>query len=106
MDTGGRYTEATNDLGLAYARAQRDLGDLPAAEAAFERALAIDPNDPETLRDLGELHLGRKRVIAAFPVVTFYATDPEAVPELRALLQDFAQTLPPGVRFTPTGRGE
>ena len=26
MDTGGRYTEATNDLGLAYARAQRDLG--------------------------------------------------------------------------------
>jgi hypothetical protein len=26
VDTGGRYTEATNDLGLAYARAQRDLG--------------------------------------------------------------------------------
>ena len=26
MDTGGRFTEATNDLGLAYSRAQRDLG--------------------------------------------------------------------------------
>jgi hypothetical protein len=26
VDTGGRYTEATNDLALAYARAHRDLG--------------------------------------------------------------------------------
>ena len=55
---------------------------------------------PRDWQVLGELHLGRKRVIAAFPVVTFYATDPDAIPELRTLLNDFAQTLPPGVRFT------
>jgi len=55
---------------------------------------------PESWTVLGELHLGRPRVIAAFPVVTFYATDKEAVPELHGLLEEFAQTLPPGVRFT------
>jgi len=54
---------------------------------------------PKDWTVIGELYLGRERVIAAFPVVTFYATDPAGEPEIRALLEDFAKTLPPGVKF-------
>ena len=55
---------------------------------------------PKDWTVIGELHLGRRRVIAAFPVVTFYATGPESVPEIRALLGEFSKTLPPGVKLT------
>ncbi|MBK1658519.1 hypothetical protein [Paracraurococcus ruber] len=56
---------------------------------------------PEGWVPLGNLWLSGPRVAPNGDNVTFYATDPAAAAELRALLGDFARTLPDGVRFTP-----
>jgi hypothetical protein len=55
---------------------------------------------PSSWRLLGTLRLGSRPVTAAGDTVTFYATDPRAVPRLTALLRDFRRSLPPRVRLT------
>jgi len=42
---------------LEQSRAQRAAGSLPAARATLERALRLDPNNPEVWIELGELEL-------------------------------------------------
>jgi Flp pilus assembly protein TadD len=42
---------------LQQSRAQRAAGSLPAARATLERALRLDPNNPEVWIELGELEL-------------------------------------------------
>jgi hypothetical protein len=48
---------------------------------------------------LARLHLSRNAVAVPAPVVVFYATQREAEPTLRARIDAFATTLPPGVRL-------
>jgi Flp pilus assembly protein TadD len=49
-------TSASTAL-LAQSRTQRAAGSLPAAKASLERALRLDPNNPEVWLELGELEL-------------------------------------------------
>jgi tetratricopeptide (TPR) repeat protein len=49
-------TAASSAL-LDQSRAQRAAGSLPAARATLERALRLDPNNPEVWIELGELEL-------------------------------------------------
>jgi Tfp pilus assembly protein PilF len=42
---------------LEQSRAQRAAGSLPAARASLERALRLDPNNPASWLELGELEL-------------------------------------------------
>ena len=49
-------TAASSAL-LEQSRAQRAAGSLPAARATLERALRLDPNNPEVWVELGELEL-------------------------------------------------
>jgi len=46
---------------------------------------------------MAQLNLGRKRISAAAPAVTFFATDRKAVAGLKTELRTFSRTLPPGV---------
>jgi tetratricopeptide (TPR) repeat protein len=52
-------SDATGASGalLQQSRAQRAAGSLPAARATLERALRLDPNNPEVWIELGELEL-------------------------------------------------
>lgn len=49
-------TSASGSL-VAQSRTQRAAGSLPAAKASLERALRLDPNNPEVWLELGELEL-------------------------------------------------
>jgi Flp pilus assembly protein TadD len=42
---------------LEQSRAQRAAGSLPTAKASLERALRLDPNNPEIWLELGEIEL-------------------------------------------------
>jgi Flp pilus assembly protein TadD len=42
---------------LQQSRTQRAAGSLPTAKASLERALRLDPNNPEIWLELGELEL-------------------------------------------------
>jgi len=46
VDTGGRFTESTNDLTLGYARAQRDMG------CVYTLGLYIDDVEDDKVRDI------------------------------------------------------
>jgi tetratricopeptide (TPR) repeat protein len=48
---------AASGVLLQQSRAQRAAGSLPAARATLERALRLDPNNPEVWIELGELEL-------------------------------------------------
>ena len=50
---------------LEQSRAQRAAGSLPAARATLERALRLDPNNPEVWIELGELELQTGNVAQA-----------------------------------------
>ncbi|MGH1330869.1 MAG: hypothetical protein ACRBBK_08305 [Paracoccaceae bacterium] len=54
---------------------------------------------------LGKLQLRYARGFLGGPEVEFYASGPQAAPELRAALAVFAQDLPDGVRFVAAGQG-
>jgi len=54
---------------------------------------------PPDWTPLARLHLSRRSVVVAGPIVVFYATRPDAVPMLQAQLDDFAGTLPAAVRL-------
>lgn len=58
------------------------------------------PDLPERWRPVGELRLEKQRLTPAESVVTFYSLDPAAEPQLRSLLREFGETLPPGVGFS------
>ena len=49
-------TSASSTL-LQQSRAQRAAGSLPTAKASLERALRLDPNNPEIWLELGEIEL-------------------------------------------------
>jgi Flp pilus assembly protein TadD len=57
-------TAASSAL-LEQSRAQRAEGSLPAARATIERALRLDPNNPEVWIELGELELQAGNVAQA-----------------------------------------
>jgi len=42
---------------LQQSRAQRAAGSLPTAKASLERALRLDPNNPEIWLEIGEIEL-------------------------------------------------
>jgi Tfp pilus assembly protein PilF len=42
---------------LEQSRAQRAAGSMPAAKASLERALRLDPNNPDVWLELGEVEL-------------------------------------------------
>ncbi len=48
---------AASDSLVEQSRVQRAAGSLPAARATLERALRLDPNNPEVWIELGELEL-------------------------------------------------
>ncbi|HEY9151685.1 MAG TPA: hypothetical protein VIN60_02275, partial [Anaerolineales bacterium] len=48
---------------------------------------------------LGQLYLRDLRIAPAESIVTFYATNPVYAPQLRALIEKFIPTLPPGADF-------
>jgi hypothetical protein len=58
------------------------------------------PALPRNWRPVATLRLGGRPVTAAGDRVTFYATDPRAVPRLAALLTEFRRRLPPRVSLT------
>ena len=60
-------SDATGASGalLEQSRAQRAAGSLPAARASLERALRLDPNNPEVWLELGELELQTGNVTQA-----------------------------------------
>ncbi len=53
---GSNASAASRSL-LAQSRSQRAAGDSAQAAASLERALRIDPNNPELWLELGDLHL-------------------------------------------------
>jgi len=57
------------------------------------------PAVPESWTAVAELNLRSARITAAHDVVTFYVLDEASVPAVRALLEDFRKSLPPGVRL-------
>jgi hypothetical protein len=66
-------------------------------------AMLYDNSPPRPQPDwqpVGRLQLRGRLVTAVGPSVTFYATRPEAVPQLRAALAHFAPTLPRGASLT------
>jgi tetratricopeptide (TPR) repeat protein len=48
---------SASSLLLEQSRVQRAAGSLPAARASLERALRLDPNNPEVWIEIGELEL-------------------------------------------------
>jgi hypothetical protein len=56
-------------------------------------------NLPSSWRWVATRRLGGRPVTAAGRSVTFYATEPRAVPRLTALLTEFGRRLPPGVQL-------
>lgn len=54
---------------------------------------------PETWTCVGKLFLGRRKMTADQPMVSFYATRPEEVDDLKRHLRHFKPSLPPGVRL-------
>lgn len=57
------------------------------------------PRRPASWQAIARLHLGHRRTIAGGDPVTFYARSAADAEALRPLLEDFAQTLPDGVRL-------
>jgi hypothetical protein len=57
------------------------------------------PEIPEKWTALADLTLSKPRIIPARHTVTFFAMDPDDVPEMTAKLEAFRRTLPKGVRF-------
>lgn len=58
------------------------------------------PNQPTRWTPVAQLHLGHPLVSAGGDTVTFFVPEPQDVESVRALLRDFALTLPPGVVLT------
>lgn len=77
------------DLALALDEA----GDLPAAEAEYIRAAAIDPTDPEIRNNLGEIRVRQDRPSEAVPEFTAAL---EAAPNHRASLANLCDVLARG----------
>jgi hypothetical protein len=103
-------------LGSYSARLAMASGDPDWAEALVQRhgialAMLYDNAMPQPVpaawQPVARLVLRNRVVTAVGPSVTFYATRPEAVPEIREALERFAPTLPRGVRltFTPAEEG-
>jgi hypothetical protein len=55
---------------------------------------------PEGWTPVAQMRLSRQKLTPAEDAVTFYVLDRGAEPRVRALLREFAATLPPEVRFT------
>ena len=122
-----RQPVAVNDLGyVSYRNPQYvlDLWGLGSQKALRARLNPVDPDWRRHLVDaagvrlvmvydewfgqvpaqwikLGALQLGRRKVTAAFPSVSFYATDAETHARVKDQLVPFVATLPPGVSFKP-----
>ncbi|MFN2138234.1 MAG: hypothetical protein ACK2UK_19925 [Candidatus Promineifilaceae bacterium] len=120
---------AVNDLGwVAYDNDDYvlDLMGLASYQALWHRFNTVDPswmNDlaaehgvhvamiydfrfrelPPNWRRLGELRLGRLRLVPAGDTVSFYALDEETAKQIQPALSAFQQSLPPGVIFEMTG---
>jgi hypothetical protein len=62
-----------------------------------------DPKAPADWQAVARLRLRERVVTAVGPVVTFYATRPEAVVPIRAALAKFAPSLPPGAILDQAG---
>ncbi len=56
-------------------------------------------NIPKKWIKVGVLYLGKKRITPASSMVSFYATSPEAYPDIMRKLKLFSKTLPADVRF-------
>lgn len=76
---------------LAQSRAQRDRGDLYAAQATVERALQIAPDDPQLWVELGELRRDQGDAAAAAEMarkaLTLTSSDSPVARRARQLLR-------------------
>ncbi|MAR90495.1 MAG: hypothetical protein CML06_06400 [Pseudomonadales bacterium] len=95
-------------LGSKQAFERRTGGEDPGWMQAITREHGVDlvmiyegwfEEVPATWIKLGELALGKRDITAARTRVAFLATRPQAVPSLHKQLQQFARSLPQGVRF-------
>ncbi|MBN1607896.1 MAG: hypothetical protein JW940_14760 [Polyangiaceae bacterium] len=95
-------------LAAPSAQAARSSGDAQWMETeAHSRGVRLAmlyshwfPKLPRSWRAVATLRLSGRPVTVAGRSVTFYATDPSAVPRLTALLKQFRRRLPPRVRLT------
>ncbi len=55
IETGADGAASTSTLLLEQGRAERDAGDYAVATSTIERALRIDPNNPELWLELAEI---------------------------------------------------
>ncbi len=57
------------------------------------------PSHPRVWVRVARLHLGWKQIVAGGDTVTFYVPDAQSAGPVRALLEQFKPTLPPGVKM-------
>lgn len=94
---------ASYDAWLARRSGAPDWAERLVHRRGIDLAMLYDnavPNPPPaSWQKLARLELRGRTVTAVGPVISFYATRPEAAPEVRQALERFAPRLPPGVRL-------
>jgi len=61
------------------------------------------PNTPSGWKKIAVLRLSRKLITPAWHEVSFYATNPESIPEIKEALSRFRKSLPKGVSLDNIG---